>query len=82
MAEDENVGMTPADLFALIGLVAVYARRERDVARSQEEDAVALAALTKVQSTGALKVRSVLRSNLNTEGTSEGATDVSSGVFF
>jgi hypothetical protein len=82
VAEDENVGMTPADLLPLIGLVAVYARRERDVARSQEEDAVALAALTKVQSTGSLKVRSVLRSNLNTEGTSEGATNVSSGVFF
>jgi hypothetical protein len=81
VAEDENLGMTLAEPLALIGLVAVYARREGDVPSSQEEDAVALAALTKVQSTGALNVRSVLRSNLNTEGTSERATDIGSGVF-
>jgi hypothetical protein len=55
-----------AGLLALIELVAVYAKRERDVAGCQEEDSVALAAIAEVQGTGALG-GSASGSDLNTE---------------
>jgi hypothetical protein len=80
IAEDENLVTRLAGPLALIELVAVYTRRERDVAGSQEEDSVALAALAEVQGTGALEVRSVSGSDLNTESASEGATDAGGGV--
>jgi hypothetical protein len=57
---------------ALVELVVVYARWERDVAGGQEEDPVALAAL---------EGRSVSGSDQNTESTSEGATDIGGGVY-
>lgn len=80
-AEDENVVTRLASPLALIELVAVHARRESNVAGGQEEDPVAFAALAEVQGTGALEVRSVSGSDLNTKSASEGATDVSGGVY-
>jgi hypothetical protein len=44
---------------ALIELVVVYARREKDVAGGQEEDPVALASLAEVRGIGAFEERSV-----------------------
>lgn len=54
----------------VIELIAVYLRRESDVAGGQKKDPVALAALAEVQCTGALEGKIVLgsvsRSGLNT----------------
>ena len=51
------------------------------MAGRQEEDSVALATLAEVQGTSALKVRGTSRGNRNTESASEGASDVSNGVY-
>ncbi len=66
-AEGENPVTRLVGHLVLIELVAVCARRERDVGGSQEEYPVAWATLAEVQGTGALKVRSVLGSDEHQE---------------
>jgi hypothetical protein len=64
-AQDKNLMTTLAGPLAHIELVTVCPRRERDVAGSQEENPVALAAFAEVQGTGTLEVRSGSGSDLD-----------------